>query len=89
MTTKQPNNGTLSLRFLRQLAAPATAFDAFGKDPVYLNVGGRLYEISDFSFVSGPCESHVEIQAGCEVTAREARAAKDRKIIDGYPQEVR
>jgi hypothetical protein len=82
----QRNDGSISLRFLRELAAPASGFDGFGKDPVYLNVAGRLYEIADFTFVSGPYESHVEIQAGRELTAREARATKDRKVIDTWEQ---
>jgi len=81
--------GTISLKFLRALAAPASAFDAFGKDPVYLSLDGRLYEIADFTFVSGPHSSHVEIQAGRAMTDREARDSKDRTVIDGWPQDLR
>lgn len=88
MTTRQ-HSGTVSLRFLRKLAAPASGFDSFAADPVYLNVGGRLYELADFTFVSGPYESHVELQAGRELTDREARDAKGRQIIDDYPREVK
>jgi hypothetical protein len=80
-------DGTISLRFLRELAAPGSkSFDSFGPDPVYLNVAGRLYEIADFSFVAGPYSAHVEIQAGREVTDREARAKQDRKVIDTWEQ---
>jgi hypothetical protein len=79
-------DGTISLRFLREIAAPASSFDSFGKDPVYLNVNGRLYEIADFSFVAGPYASHVEIQAGRELTAHEARMTKDRKVFDNWAQ---
>ena len=86
MTT---NEGAITLRFLRRLIAPATAFDGFGKDPVYLNVGGRFYELADVSSVAGPNESHTELQAGRELTERETRASKDRKIIDDYPKERR
>jgi predicted heme/steroid binding protein len=83
-------DGTISLRFLRKLAAAATgtSFDSFAKSPVYLNVGGRLYEVADFSYVAGPHSSHVEIQAGRELTDREARQS-ERKVIDDYPQVVR
>lgn len=83
---KHNDGSTISLQFLRELAAPATGFDSFGKEPVYLNVGGKLYGIADFTFVAGPWESHVEIQAGRELTAREARAAKERTVIGNWEQ---
>lgn len=84
----QPIDGTISLQFLRKLAAPASSFDSFGKDPVYVNVDGKLYEIADVSFVSAPHYSHVEIQAGRELTNREARSA-DRKVIHGWAEVAR
>jgi hypothetical protein len=78
-------DGTISLRFLRTLAAPVSSIDSFGPGPVYLHVAGRLYEIADFSFVAGPRYSHVEIQAGRELTNREARQS-ERKVIDNWEQ---
>ena len=78
-------NGTLSLDFLRRLAAPASSFDSFAKDPVYINLGGRLYELAGFATVSGPHSSFVELEAGREVTDADARRS-DRKIIDDYPE---
>lgn len=87
--TNRKHEGSITLRFLRKLIAPATAFDGFGKDPVYLNVGGRFYELADVSSVAGPHESHTELQAGRELTERETRAAADRKVIDDYPEVTR
>ena len=84
----KPIDGTISLQFLRELIAPCkgSSFDSWAKDPVYLNIGGRFYEIADITSVAGPYESHTEIQAGREVTERETRASKDRKVIDGWAQ---
>jgi hypothetical protein len=84
----KPIDGTISLRFLRELIAPCkgSSFDSWAKDPVYLNVGGKFYELADISSVAGPYESHTEIKAGRELTERETRAKKDRKVIDDWGQ---
>ncbi|HXA24413.1 MAG TPA: hypothetical protein VNW90_19170 [Acetobacteraceae bacterium] len=86
--SNQRNDGTISLRFLRELVAPCkgSSFDSWAPDPVYVNVAGRLYEVADFSYVTGPYSSHTEIVAGRQVTDVEARAKKERVVIDTWEQ---
>ena len=72
---------SITLQDLRLLAAPATSFDSFKDNPVYVRVGDHFYPITDFSFVTGPLYSRIEIQTGEGMTHYEldkAQAAQDR-----------
>jgi len=78
MNERLQKGGTITLNDLRLLAAPAsgTSFDSFRNDPVYVLVGNRYHPITDFSFVSGPYESRIEIQAGEGMTRYELSKAQ-------------
>jgi hypothetical protein len=76
MTARVERGESITLEDLRLLAAPGSTFDSFKDTPVYARVGDRYHPITDFSFVSGPYESRIEIQTGEGMTRYELDKAQ-------------
>jgi hypothetical protein len=80
MVARVERGASITLADLRLLAAPATGADSFRHAPVYVRVGNLYYPVADYSTVSGPHASYIEIGTGPGITRAELDRARRGEI---------